>query len=231
MSDCVIGIAGRDFVLMAADATAAFSIILMKDSEDKILKLDHNKLLAACGENGDRVQFTEYIQKNLNLYRLKNDRALSTHAAANFLRHELATALRSRNSYQTNLLLGGFDDDGENNNGDGGENNGGEKAQLYFIDYLSSMQKVPYGAHGYGSYFTLSIMDKYYKRDMTVNEALGLLKKCINEIQTRLLLNTPQFIVKIVDKNGAREIALDNAVDLDAPQQQQQQQQTETMED
>lgn len=204
MSDCIIGIVGKDYVLIAADATAAFSIILMKDSEDKILKVDNNKLLGACGENGDRVQFTEYIQKNLNLYRLRNDRPLSTHAAAHFLRHELATALRSRNSYQTNLLLGGYE-----------EKSGPE---LYFIDYLSSMQKVPYGAHGYGSYFSLSIIDKYYKKDLSVNEGLGLMKKCINEVQTRLLLNTPQFIVKIVDKNGAREIALDNAVDLDRVQ-------------
>lgn len=80
--------------------------------------------------------------------------------------------------------------------------------ELYFIDYLSSMQKVPYAAHGYGSYFSLSILDKYYKKEVTVKEGLSILRRCVNEIQTRLLLNTPQFIVKIVDKNGAREIAL-----------------------
>lgn len=34
----------------------------MKDNEDKILKIDENKLLAASGEAGDRVQFTEFIQ-------------------------------------------------------------------------------------------------------------------------------------------------------------------------
>ena len=66
MSDCVIGLCGKDYVLLAADATASFSIILMKDSEDKILKLDSNKLLAASGETGDRVQFTEYIQVSVS---------------------------------------------------------------------------------------------------------------------------------------------------------------------
>lgn len=62
MSDCVLGLCGKDFALLAADASASFSIILMKNSEDKILKMDDNKLLAACGESGDRVQFSEYIQ-------------------------------------------------------------------------------------------------------------------------------------------------------------------------
>ncbi len=47
---------------MAADASAAFSIIVMKNNEDKITEMDNNKLLAANGEGGDRVQFTEYIQ-------------------------------------------------------------------------------------------------------------------------------------------------------------------------
>ena len=37
----------------------------MKDDEDKILALDQHKLLLACGEAGDRVQFCEYIAKNV----------------------------------------------------------------------------------------------------------------------------------------------------------------------
>jgi 20S proteasome subunit beta 4 len=62
MSDSILGICGKDFVLIAADASAGFSIIVMKHDEDKIMKLDEQKLLAACGENGDRVQFCEFIQ-------------------------------------------------------------------------------------------------------------------------------------------------------------------------
>lgn len=51
--------------------------------------------MAACaGEPGDRVQFSEYIIANLRLYALRNDIDLSTKAAANFTRSELAKALR-----------------------------------------------------------------------------------------------------------------------------------------
>ena len=38
-----------------------------------------------------------------------------------------------------------------------------EGPSLYFLDYLASMVKLPYAVHGYGSFFTLSILDKYYK--------------------------------------------------------------------
>ena len=41
-----------------------------------------------------RVQFTEYIQKNVALYHFRNGIPLTTAAAANFTRGELATALR-----------------------------------------------------------------------------------------------------------------------------------------
>ena len=51
--------------------------------------------------------------------------------------------------YYVNLLLGGYDKE--------------EGPQLYFMDYLASQVKFQYAVHGYGSFFTLSVMDRYYK--------------------------------------------------------------------
>ena len=51
--------------------------------------------------------------------------------------------------YYVNLLLGGYDKE--------------DGPQLYFMDYLASQVKLPYAVHGYGSFFTLSVMDRYYK--------------------------------------------------------------------
>lgn len=197
MTDAVIGIQGKDFVVLSADAGAGFSIIVMKHDEDKIVKLDSNKILACNGENGDRVQFSEYIQKNLNLYRFSNDRPATMKAAAHFIRGELAEALR-RKPYQTNLLLGGVDTDKDNN----------ILPSLYFIDYMASMQKLKFGAHGYGAFFIWGLLDKYYNDDISQDDALSLMKMCIEEIQTRLLMNSPNFIVKVVDKNGVRVVDL-----------------------
>merc|ERR1711971_320961 len=106
--DCLFGIVGKDYVLMAADMTAARSIVVFKQDEDKIIKLDSHKLMAVAGPAGDRYQFQEYIQRNLNLYQLRWDVPMSTKAAANFTRNELAYALR-RGPYQTDILIGGYD--------------------------------------------------------------------------------------------------------------------------
>jgi hypothetical protein len=51
--------------------------------------------------------------------------------------------------YFVNLLLAGYNDE--------------TGSELYFLDYLASMVKVPYAAHGYGGFFSLSILDRYHK--------------------------------------------------------------------
>jgi 20S proteasome subunit beta 4 len=52
--------------------------------------------MLVTGEPGDKVQFAEYIQRNLQLYKMINGFELSTHASVNYARRELAQALRSR---------------------------------------------------------------------------------------------------------------------------------------
>lgn len=52
--------------------------------------------MAVCGETGDTTQFSEYIAKNIQLYKMRNGYELSPKEAANFTRRNLADALRSR---------------------------------------------------------------------------------------------------------------------------------------
>ncbi|KAF8086987.1 hypothetical protein N665_0606s0014 [Sinapis alba] len=77
-------------------------------------------------------------------------------------------------------------------------------ASLHYIDYIATLHKVDKGAFGYGSYFSLSTMDRHYRSDMSVEEAIELVEKCILEIRSRLVIAPPNFVIKIVDKDGAR---------------------------
>lgn len=105
--------------------------------------------MAVCGESGDTTQFSEYIAKNIQLYKMRNGYELSPKAAASYTRRNLADYLRTRTPYYVNLLMAGHDEE--------------TGPQLFFIDYMASCVKVPYGAHGYGGFFSLSILDRYYK--------------------------------------------------------------------
>uniref|UniRef100_A0A8C6SDQ5 Proteasome subunit beta n=1 Tax=Neogobius melanostomus TaxID=47308 RepID=A0A8C6SDQ5_9GOBI len=180
----LIGIQGPDFVLVAADNVAASSIIQMKHDYDKMFKLSEKILLLCVGEAGDTVQFAEYIQKNVQLYKMRNGYELSPSAAANFTRKNLADYLRSRTPYHVNLLLAGYDD--------------ADGPGLFYMDHLSSLAKAPFAAHGYGAYLTLSILDRYYKKLNTLSSSF--------QLNRRFILNLPSFSVRVIDKNGIQEL-------------------------
>ncbi|XP_038655994.1 proteasome subunit beta type-2 [Scyliorhinus canicula] len=188
----LIGIQGSDFVLVSSDRVAASSIVAMKHDYDKMFKLSEKIMLLCVGEAGDTVQFAEYIQKNVQLYKMRNGYELSPSAAANFTRKNLAEYLRSRTPYHVNMLLAGCDEH--------------EGPALYYMDYLAALAKAPFAAHGYGAFLTLSILDRYYKPDLTREEAVELLKKCLQEIQKRFILNLPSFTVRIIDNNGVHDM-------------------------
>ena len=96
--------------------------------------------------------------------------------------------------YQTNLLLGGYDREAG--------------ASLYFMDYLAALSKVTFGAQGHCSNFILSVFDREWRPDMTIEDGLDVIRKCIHELSTRFLISQPNFVIKVVDKDGIRVVQL-----------------------
>lgn len=189
--ECLIGIKCDSFVILAHDNFAGRSVLSMKQDQDKLFKLNEKLGMVVCGEAGDTVYFGEYIQKNIALYRIVNGYTLCPQSAASFTRNELAEFLR-RNPFFVNLLIGGHD-------------SATSKNHLYLMDYLGTMADIPYGAHGYGSYFVLGLLDRYHRSDMTREEGEELMIKCFKEIQKRFLINLPTFSYYIIDENGFSE--------------------------
>ncbi|TFK21023.1 proteasome component Pre1 [Coprinopsis marcescibilis] len=188
-------ITGKGYVIVAADTTAARSIVKMKIDEDKIKALGPHLLMAYSGEPGDTVQFAEYVERNIRLYQIRNTHALRPAAAASWIRRALADSLRSRNPYSVNLLLGGYD-------------TATYEPHLYWVDYLGTISRVPFAAHGYGAYFGLSLLDRYHNPDASLEEGLETLKRCIDEVSKRLVVSPGKYKVKVVDKDGVREIEI-----------------------
>jgi len=195
MGDVSFALTGKGYVLVAADTTASHSIIKVKLDEDKIKALSPHLLMAYSGEPGDTVQFAEYVERNIRLYQIRNTYPLRPSSAASWIRRTLADSLRSRKPYAVNLLLGGYD-------------TSTHTPHLYWVDYLGTLASVPFAAHGYGSYFALSLLDRYHDPEATLEEGLATLKRCIDEVAKRLVVAPAKYKVKVVDKDGVREVEL-----------------------
>lgn len=123
-----------------------------------------------------RIQVEESSLTSRESTRDRNHIPLRPPAAAAWVRNQLAASLRSRKPYSVNLLLGGFDPTSST-------------PSLYWIDYLGTLGTVPYAAHGYGAYFALSTMDRWHDPEGDLEKGLELLRKCINELETRFIVN------------------------------------------
>ncbi|KAI9809898.1 MAG: putative proteasome subunit beta type-4 [Sarcosagium campestre] len=183
---------------MAASKAAMRGATILKASDDKTRALNKSTLMAFSGEAGDTVQFAEYIQANVQLYSMRHDADLSPSAVANFVRSELASSLRSRHPYTVNLLLGGVDPI------DGG------RPSLYWLDYLAALAPVPYAAHGYAQYYCLSILDKHHQPDIDFEQGMRILRMCTDELKRRLPIDFKGVLVKVVTKDGIREVPYDD---------------------
>lgn len=113
--------------------------------------------------------------------------------------------LDRRAPFQCNVLLGGYDL---------GEYGG---PSLYSCDYLGTLHKLDFAAEGYAQYFVLSTLDRYWKENLTQDEALAIVRRCVAEIQQRLVINQPRFAIKLVSKDGIKVI---EAADVNAPDKQ-----------
>lgn len=76
------------------------------------------------------------------------------------------------------------------------------------MDYMASLSKVNFGAHGYAANFILSVFDRDWKKGMNLQEGLEVVRRCIHELRTRFLISQPVFILKVVDATGTRVVTL-----------------------
>ena len=52
--ECLIGLVGADFVLLASDTQAVQSIIVLKKDEEKVVQIGEKQAMALVGGAGDR---------------------------------------------------------------------------------------------------------------------------------------------------------------------------------
>ena len=131
---------------------------------------------------------------------MRNGRKLDNFGIANFTRNELAMSLR-RNPYHISLLHAGYDSK--------------SGPCLYYMDYLGSLQKLNTGAQGYCGYFLYSLFDRHWKKDMSIEDGLKMVELCMGQLSKRFLINMKSFIVKIVTKEGIKQIDISKIVKLE----------------
>lgn len=164
-----------------------FLILKYLEEKSKIQRLTNFSMMAAAGDASDSLQFTDFIVRNMHLYKIINSYHMSIPAVVHFTRTHLASFLRCDTQRQLNLLLGGFDP--------------WTGPELHYIDRFGSSTAILFGGHGAGIKFCGPIFDTLHSPYMDQREAYCILEKCVGEIQRRLW-NQRNFDVFVMDQQG-----------------------------
>jgi len=73
-----------------------------------------------------------------------------------------------------------------------------KKPTLNWIDNLGTRASVPYCAHGYGAYYTMSIFDRYHRYDISFEEGVDIMQKCIFELEKRLPIASGGYLYSLL---------------------------------
>uniref|UniRef100_A0A914VXB1 Proteasome subunit beta n=2 Tax=Plectus sambesii TaxID=2011161 RepID=A0A914VXB1_9BILA len=191
----LFGLRTNDYVLLAADKVCfAHGAIVVTNDHDKSFRLGEKLMMMCIGEDGDVAQFGDYVEKNLQLYKLRNGYEITPRSAMHWIRKAIADNLRSQDHYTVDTLVGGYD---EHDN----------KPFLGSIDYLgNALSDQPYLFRGFSGRFCYAILDKLYRPDMTEEEGHEAMMKCLNEVKKRFVANLPTFQVVMINKDGIRQL-------------------------
>ena len=63
-----------------------------------------------------------------------------------------------------------------------------------------------------GGLLVTGILDRFYKSNLTQDEALNILIKCTAELKSRFLISQYDLFVKIIDKSGIKVLKIENGV-------------------
>ncbi|KAM0683981.1 Proteasome subunit beta type-2 [Mitosporidium daphniae] len=199
----LLGIRGRDFVLLASDLLSIRSIMVLSSEKSKFTPLSPTLLLSCVGESGEADRLKERLVAESNLAALRmGGRHWNPSEAAHISRTMISKSLRTRSPYGVNLLIAGINLDA---NGD--KSNCGD---LFWLDHLGSLQALPFAVHGYGAYFCLGLLDAQYSPDLTPSDAIRLVANIVHELQTRFIVQMPKLELRLVNASGTHLVCIED---------------------
>ena len=185
-----VGIAGRDFVVVGADATFRRGDLAFRNMERTgVAHVAPACVLACVGHRADAARFAEYVKQNLLAYAFLAGAAPTGAAAAHFVRRELAERRRGGAGMpQLRVLLGAVD--------------GGGPAKLFWIDETGASTRLPYAAHGAGQALVLGHLDEAYDPDLSRADAVALVGDCLDLLRRRSALAVDSATIAVLDGGG-----------------------------
>lgn len=193
----ILGIVCKDGVVMAGDkqSTMGERIVASKNTQ-KVVPINDYSMMAYAGNASDAQRLVKLIAAELKLKELRAKKRPSVKQSANLTATITYSQIRQPSMIPNIVgsLIGGFNEDGS--------------FELYTIDIAGSIAKVDdYDANlGSGMTFVLGLLERQYKKDMTVEEGVELAKEAIKSSTQRDVGSGYGIDVFTITKKGIKKV-------------------------
>ncbi len=192
----IIGIVCKDGVVMASDRQSTAGTIVMNKDSKKTLRINDYLLFSGTGMVSGIQRTSKLLAAELKLKELKSKSRPSIRQAASLLAAITYADIRQP-SMVVNIvgsLVGGYNEDGT--------------TELYTIAPDGSVIRVEdYDANfGSGMPYVLGLLERQYKKDMTVKEGVELAKEAIKSSTQRDIGSGYGIDVFTITKEGIKKV-------------------------
>ncbi len=161
----IVGIKCKDGMVMGADrrVTAGGQIVVKKDLQ-KVMEINDYLLMAVAGNAADAKMLARVVSAELKLKELKTRSRPTVREAANLIAVMSFRNIRTPSMIPSIVgsIVGGYNEDGT--------------TELYTIEPAGGIDEITdYDANfGSGMTFVLGLLERQYKKDLSVKEGINL---------------------------------------------------------
>jgi len=192
----ILGIICKDGIVMAADRQVTAGTIIMSKKEKKVFQVNDYLVVSGCGIAADIQRIPKILAAELRLKELRSKTRPSVEEAATLLANMSYNGIRqpSMIPQQAGFLLGGLNEEGT--------------YQLYSIEPAGGIMKVEdYDANfGSGMPYVLGLLERQYKKGMSVEEGVKLAIESIKSSTQRDVGSGFGIDVFTITKSGIKKI-------------------------
>jgi len=193
----LVGIVCRDGVVMAGDRKATAGNMVMNKNKQKVVPINDYLVVSGTGSVSDTELAKKLIRAQLKLKELQDKKRPTIREAANMIAMMLYRNIRqpSMIPFMAGLMVGGVNEDGS--------------TELYSVEPAGSTMKVEdFDANfSSGMPYILGLLERQYRKDMTMGEAIELAIEAIKSSTERDTASGHGIDVFKITKDGVEHIS------------------------
>jgi len=192
----VLGIVCKEGVVMAADRQITAGNLVMNKNFNKVSQINDYLVISLTGNFADAIRLTKLIVAELKLKELRSKSRPTIRQAANLVASVTYSQIRQPSMIPNivGTLIAGFNEDGS--------------TELYTIEPAGSVLKVEdYDANfGSGMPYVLGLLERQYKKGITVKEGVELAREAIKSSTQRDVGSGYGIDIFTITKEGIKKV-------------------------